>query len=152
MPTSQNGYSAGDRSVIHSVTVPGTDVVLPVRTGPAGDILVYVAARYHREVEPLRAPDGVLDCWGYADRQAVREALEQIPHDAHCMTKATWSITAGVPLMQGAPMGCTCDRDLRVAQRVAAAIAEATEADQHEAPGAPLGAWTLALKALRGPS
>jgi hypothetical protein len=66
--TSQNGYSANDRSVIHSTVVRGTGVKVSVRQGPAGDLLLYVASRWHREVEPLVAPDGVLDCWGYAER------------------------------------------------------------------------------------
>jgi hypothetical protein len=68
VPTSQNGYPAGDRSLIRSATIAGTDVKVAVRNGPAGDLLLYAAARWHREVEPLRAPDGVLDCWGYAVR------------------------------------------------------------------------------------
>lgn len=65
---SQNGLSANDPSVIRSVIIPGTDVRVAVRMGPVGDLLLYAAARWHREVEPLRAPDGVLDCWGYAAR------------------------------------------------------------------------------------
>lgn len=65
---SQNGYSADGRSVIRSATIAGTDVTVAVRVGPAGDLLLYAAARWHRQVEPLRAPDGVLDCWGYAAR------------------------------------------------------------------------------------
>jgi hypothetical protein len=68
MPLSQNSYSANDRSVIRSATIAGTDVRVAVRKGPAGDLLLAAAARWHREVEPLRARDGVLDCWGYAER------------------------------------------------------------------------------------
>lgn len=68
MPTSQNNYGANDRSQVRSATIPGTDVQVAVRKGPAGDLLLYAAARWHREVEPLRAGDGVLDCWGYAER------------------------------------------------------------------------------------
>lgn len=67
--TSQNGYVADDRSLIRSATIAGTDVKVAVRKGPAGDLLLYAAARWHREVEPLRAPDGVLDAWGYAERK-----------------------------------------------------------------------------------
>ena len=65
---SQNGLSANDRSLIRTETIPGTDVQVAVRKGPVGDLLLYAAARWNVEVEPLRAPDGVLDCWGYAER------------------------------------------------------------------------------------
>lgn len=65
---SQNGLTANDLSLIRNVIIPGTDVRVAVRKGPVGDLLLYAAARWHREVEPLRAPDGVLDCWGYAAR------------------------------------------------------------------------------------
>lgn len=80
MPTSQNGYSANDRSVIRSVTVPGTDVRVAVRVGPAGDLLIAAAERWHKQVEPLRAPDGVLDCWGYAERTIRGSATELSNH------------------------------------------------------------------------
>lgn len=80
MPTSQNGYSANDRSVIRSATIAGTDVKVSLRTGPAGDLLLYAAARWHREVEPLRAPDGVLDCWGYAERTIRGDATTLSNH------------------------------------------------------------------------
>ena len=79
VPVSQNGYSANDRSVIRSVRIPGTDVDVLVRVGPAGDLLAYVAERWHREVEPLRAADGVLDCWGYAPR-TIRGGIELSNH------------------------------------------------------------------------
>jgi hypothetical protein len=62
--TSQNGYEAGVQSAIHTVTVPGTAQQIPVRIGPAGDLLIWAAARFHREVEPLH----VGWCWGYAYR------------------------------------------------------------------------------------
>lgn len=65
MSCSQNGYLAGDRSVIVTMTVPGTTVRLPVRKGACGDLLVWAAARWHCEVEPL--VDGT--CWGYAYRE-----------------------------------------------------------------------------------
>lgn len=64
MATSQNGYPAGVQSAIHTVTVPGTAQKIPVRIGPAGDLLIWAAARFHREVEPLH----VGWCWGYAYR------------------------------------------------------------------------------------
>lgn len=65
MAVSQNGYSASpNREHIHTVTVPGTSVQLPVRVGPAGDLLIWFAARWHKEVEPLH-PGW---CWGWAFR------------------------------------------------------------------------------------
>lgn len=64
MAVSQNGWVANNRALIHSVTVPGTSVSLPVRIGSAGDLLIWAAARWHREVEPLH--DGWN--WGYAER------------------------------------------------------------------------------------
>lgn len=74
---SQNGWIAGDRSLIVTVTVPDTDVQLPVRTGPAGQLLVAAAHRWHREVEPLITPG----CWGYAYRQ-VRGSTTDLSNHA----------------------------------------------------------------------
>lgn len=64
MSTSQNGWSANDRSVISTYTVPGTAQRLPIRRGDVATVLLYVATRFHREVEPLH----VGWCWGYAER------------------------------------------------------------------------------------
>jgi hypothetical protein len=86
VPTSQNGYAANDRSLIRSATIAGTDVKVAVRKGPAGDLLLYAAARWHREVEPLRAPDGVLDAWGYAER-TIRGSSTTLSN--HCLTGDT---------------------------------------------------------------
>lgn len=66
MATSQNGYRANDRSVISTRNVPGTNVRLAVRNGAPGDLLLEVAARFHREVEAIEGP--VMDDWGYAER------------------------------------------------------------------------------------
>jgi hypothetical protein len=43
-------------------------VKVRVRRGAAGDLLLHLAERWNREVEPLLAPDGVRDFWGYAPR------------------------------------------------------------------------------------
>lgn len=66
MSTSQNGYKAGDRDEIgiETATVPGTPVQLPIRKGDVTAVLLYVAERFHKEVQPLRAGW----CWGYAYR------------------------------------------------------------------------------------
>lgn len=65
MPVSQNGWIANDRTLIESCTVPGG--LLPVRKGPAGDLLVYVATQFHGRVERLVWPG----CWGYAERTII---------------------------------------------------------------------------------
>jgi hypothetical protein len=64
---SQNGWPANDRSVIATRTVRGTNVRLAVRTGPAGDLLLEVAALYDLMVQDLDLP-GPADDWGYAER------------------------------------------------------------------------------------
>jgi hypothetical protein len=64
---SQNGWPANDRSVISTRTVRGTAVRLAVRTGPAGDLLLEVAALYDLMVQDLDIP-GPADDWGYAER------------------------------------------------------------------------------------
>lgn len=66
MPTSQNGYSANDRSVIASYTVPGTTLRIALRKGDVSVVLLEYLRRYHREVESLyHQPQ---DLWGYAER------------------------------------------------------------------------------------
>jgi hypothetical protein len=67
MVVSQNGYSAGDRSVIYNPAVPGTSILFPggLRKGPAGDLLLYVAAQLHTRVENGADAYGM---WGYAYR------------------------------------------------------------------------------------
>jgi hypothetical protein len=63
---SQNGWTANDRSVIATRTVRGTAVRLAVRIGPAGDLLLEVAALYDLMVQDLDQPTA--DDWGYAER------------------------------------------------------------------------------------
>lgn len=62
MATSQNGWSANDRSVIASYALPGGKVAL--RKGDPSVVLLWCANRWHETVEPLVWP-GV---WGYAER------------------------------------------------------------------------------------
>lgn len=66
MPVSQNGYSANDRSLIASYTVPGSSRKLALRRGDCAVVLLDFAAWFHKNVEPLDA--GQLDDWGYAER------------------------------------------------------------------------------------
>lgn len=66
MPTSQNGYSANDRSVIASYTVPGTSLKVALRRGDVSVVLLEYLRRYNVEVEPLT--HNPQDLWGYAER------------------------------------------------------------------------------------
>lgn len=68
MPTSQNGYSANDRTLVSSRLIPGTQVRVTVRNGPAGDLLLYAAGRWDAEVEDIDNARAALDDWGYAER------------------------------------------------------------------------------------
>ena len=74
-PTSQNGFPANDPSLIVTMTAPGTSVRFPVRRGVCGQLLVWAAGRWHREVEPLVVPG----CWGYAARD-IRGSTEVSNH------------------------------------------------------------------------
>lgn len=66
MPISQNGYSANDRSVIATYTVPGTTLKVALRKGDVSVVLLEYLRRYHLEVEDLyHVPQ---DLWGYAER------------------------------------------------------------------------------------
>lgn len=65
MATSQNGWTVLT-SAPPAVTVPGTDVRLPVRPGDVATVLIEVARRFHSEVE--RITGGVRDDWGWAYR------------------------------------------------------------------------------------
>lgn len=60
--TSQNGWSANDRSCIASYQLPGGRVAL--RKGDVSVVLLWVAQRFHETVEPLVWPG----TWGYAER------------------------------------------------------------------------------------
>ena len=62
MAVSQNGWKANDRSLIASYSVPGGKISM--RKGDVATILVYVAKRFHSEVENLIWPGN----WGYAER------------------------------------------------------------------------------------
>lgn len=65
MPTSQNGYSANDRSKIKTYTVAGEP--LPMREGPTGQLLAEVAEWVHKNVESI-SKGHQADDWGYAER------------------------------------------------------------------------------------
>jgi hypothetical protein len=63
---SQNGYSANDRSVIASYTVPGTTRKLALRKGDVSVVLLDFAAWFDANIE--RIDTGPLDDWAYAER------------------------------------------------------------------------------------
>lgn len=67
MPTSQNGWSANDRSVIGTFTIPGTTRKIALRKGDVATVLLDLAAWIHANVE--RIDDGQIDDWGYAERK-----------------------------------------------------------------------------------
>lgn len=80
MLTSQNGYSANDRSVIASYTVPGTALRIALRKGDASVVLLDYLARYNREVEPLSHDPQ--DLWGYAERTIRGESTTLSNHSS----------------------------------------------------------------------
>lgn len=69
MVASQNGWRANDPSVVSRRQVPGTGVYLTVHNGPAGDLLLEVAAQFDRYVQDIDTPPG--DDWGFAMRPIV---------------------------------------------------------------------------------
>lgn len=94
MAVSQNGYPAGNRSVLHNPVVPGTSIDFPggLRRGPAGDLLLYVATQVHRRVENGGTGYGM---WGYAYRPIRGFVLP--PEDARIMAA---SVIPGLDEMQ----------------------------------------------------
>lgn len=66
MAVSQNGYSANDRTVIASYTVPGTALKIALRKGDVSVVLLDFLRRYNAEIEPLT--HNPQDLWGYAER------------------------------------------------------------------------------------
>jgi len=68
-PVSQNGWPVNPAR--GSRTVAGTNVRLNVADGPAGDVLMHVAAQVHNRVENIELDhptENVNDDWGYAER------------------------------------------------------------------------------------
>jgi hypothetical protein len=79
---SQNGWSANNRSVISTRTVRGTHVRLAVRDGPAGDLLLEVAALFDLTVQEIDTAVGAQsDDWGYAERP-VRGSADVLSNHA----------------------------------------------------------------------
>lgn len=66
MATSQNGYSANDRSVIGSFTVPGSTRRVSLRKGDTSVILLDLAGWMDAHIVPIDI--GIYDDWGYAER------------------------------------------------------------------------------------
>lgn len=66
MVTSQNGYTANDRSLIETITIPGTDRKVALRRGAPGQLLAHWAGWFDKHIESVDG--GILDDWGYAER------------------------------------------------------------------------------------
>lgn len=66
MPTSQNGYSANDRTRIASYTIPGTSERVALRKGDCSVVLLDLAGFIHDQVVDIETR--TLDEWGYAER------------------------------------------------------------------------------------
>lgn len=77
MARSQNGYSANDITLTAVRTIPGTNRKIRLRTGPAGDLLLWVLGQFDVLVEDIDA--GQLDDWGYAERP-IRGGTELSNH------------------------------------------------------------------------
>lgn len=78
MARSQNGWSANDRSVIASYTVPGTNGKLSLRKGDVSVILLDVAGWFNAEIEALFWPG----CWGYAEKTITGENTNTLSNHA----------------------------------------------------------------------
>lgn len=63
---SQNGYTANDRQLVASFTIPGTTRKVTLRKGDTSVILLDFLAWLHQTIEPLDV--GEYDDWGYAER------------------------------------------------------------------------------------
>lgn len=95
MATSQNGWSANNRNVVSSRTVPGTERKVTVRNGEGGNVLLYVAAVFDKTVEDIDGVRGhydaeavrkdatskIFDDWGYAERP-IRGSSTQLSNHA----------------------------------------------------------------------
>lgn len=69
MAASQNGYSANDRTMIASYTIPGTTLKIALRKGDVSVVILEYLRRYHVEVESLY--NNPQDLWGYAERTII---------------------------------------------------------------------------------
>lgn len=76
MLVSQNGYDVADAHLIATMTVPGTQVKIPVLNSAAGRLLIAAAGRWNAEVEPLVAGW----CWGFAVRTVRGSATDVSNH------------------------------------------------------------------------
>lgn len=57
MTTSQNGYEAGNSSLIAKYTIPGTAVTINLRKGDVSVVLLHWAAWWAKNIEPLTQAD-----------------------------------------------------------------------------------------------
>jgi hypothetical protein len=83
---SQNGWPVLETPP-PPVEIPGTDIKVRVRPGDVATVLTYVAARFHREVEPLDLPvreDPGADEWGWAWRPVRGQSKGFSNHASGC--------------------------------------------------------------------
>ncbi len=72
MSTSQNGWmvltsrATGALPRLRRWTVPGTGIVIPLRDGCAGFVLIHMLLWWHERIEPITGP--IPDDWGWASR------------------------------------------------------------------------------------
>jgi len=57
MTTSQNGYVAGDTSLIANYTIPGSAVKINLRKGDVSVVLLHFASWFNANIQPLRQSD-----------------------------------------------------------------------------------------------
>lgn len=57
MTNSQNGYKAGDTSLIANYTIPGSAVKINLRKGDVSVVLLHFAAWFNAHIQPLRQSD-----------------------------------------------------------------------------------------------
>ncbi len=136
MVTSQNGYLAGDRSVVHNPAVPGTGILFPggLRKGPAGDLLLYVAAQLHARVENGGTGYGM---WGYAYRPI--RGFQISPEDEEFLAAARIESLDGLMPLHPANRACCFDNeDVLLGASSLSNHSSATAFDWH-APKHPLG-------------
>lgn len=76
MPSTPLGWPVGSRVVTSWHRIPGTNVSLRFKQGPAGDLLATFALAFHKLVEPIHDPG----CWSYAHRKVTGSSTKWSEH------------------------------------------------------------------------
>lgn len=144
MVVSQNGFTAGDRSVIYNPAVPGTSITFPggLRRGATGDLLLYVAAQLHARVENGADSYGM---WGYAYRDI--RAMKLKKKDRKLLRESRLEALDSLLEMDENNRPCCLDNeDVLLAASTLSNHSSGTAFDYH-APKHPLGSvgtWSVA--------